>query len=179
MKGKREESIVEKLILGNRSYQETVDRALMKHLALHGQEPSAVVICCSDSRVVPEKIFRSGLGELFVIRVAGNVLDKHQLGSVEYAAAHLGCKLVLLLGHTGCGAVAAAIDGHADGFISYIVEDIITAIGEEKDADRACRMNVLHGVERIRKEFSGHPELDGIEVLGAIYDMKNGDVEWL
>ena len=114
-----------------------------------------------------------------MIRVAGNVLDKHQLGSIEYAAAHLDCKLILLLGHTGCGAVSAALSGHSDGFISYITDDIQEAIGEERDPDRACRLNVQHGVERIKREFDEHPEMPDVEIMGAVYDIQNGEVEWL
>ena len=90
----------ERLMQGNRLYTETVDKTLLQDLAVNGQRPYAIVICCSDSRVVPERIFSADLGDLFVIRVAGNVLDNHQLGSVEYAAAHLHCGLVVLLGHT-------------------------------------------------------------------------------
>ena len=96
---------IEHLLAGNRRYRESSDAALRERTAVHGQQPWAIVVACSDSRVIPEEIFSADLGELFVIRVAGNVLDNHQLGSIEYAAAHLGCSLVLVLGHTRCGAV--------------------------------------------------------------------------
>lgn len=167
---------VERLIEGNRRFQRECDRARLEALARDGQQPFAIVICCSDSRVVPEQLFGAGLGELFVIRVAGNVLDRHQLGSVEYAAAHLGCRLIVLLGHTGCGAVGAALSGHAGGFVSYITEDILEAAGGERDADTACRLNVLHGVERLRRELHA---LSGVEVRGAIYELADGSVSWL
>jgi carbonic anhydrase len=172
-------TIKEKLIEGNRNFLATSDQNLREQAAVNGQHPYAIVICCSDSRVIPEQIFSASVGELFVIRVAGNVLDKHQLGSIEYAAAHLECKLILLLGHTGCGAIAAALSGHVDGFISYITDDIQEAIGEERDPDRACRLNVRHGVERIRKEFDQHPEMPDVEIRGAVYDIQSGEVEWL
>ena len=171
----------ERLIAGNTKWRaagESIQK-LRNDTADHGQNPYAIVICCSDSRVIPEAIFSCGIGELFVIRVAGNVLDNHQLGSIEYAAAHLGCKLILVLGHTGCGAVNAAVSGKADGFISYITEDILEAAGEEKDPDQVCRLNVLHGCERIRREFADHPEMPDVETLGAVYDIKTGAVEWL
>lgn len=74
----------------------------------NGQNPYAVIVSCSDSRVIPECIFSAGIGDLFVIRVAGNVIDNHQLGSIEYAVGHLGCNLVVVLGYTMCGAVGAA-----------------------------------------------------------------------
>ena len=171
--------IREKLIQGNQKYLTDGNSELREQTAMNGQNPYAIVICCSDSRVIPEKIFSTSIGELFVIRVAGNVLDNHQLGSIEYAAAHLNCKLILLLGHTGCGAVSAALSGHSDGFISYIAEDILEAVGEEKDPDRACQLNVQHGVNRIKKEFNEHPEMPEIEIRGAVYDIRSGVVEWL
>ena len=81
-----------------------ISSILRKKTTDEGQLPYAIVITCSDSRVIPESIFMAGIGEIFVIRVAGNVMDNHQLGSVEYAADHLGTKLVVVLGHTHCGA---------------------------------------------------------------------------
>ena len=93
------ELLIDRLIEGNRRYQAESDAAIREKTALEGQKPWAIVVSCSDSRVIPEEIFHASLGELFVIRVAGNVLDDHQLGSVEYAAGHLGCSLVILLGH--------------------------------------------------------------------------------
>ena len=179
--------ILDRLIEGNRRYlalsqpEGDVSPALRRRLAEEGQHPAAIVICCSDSRVVPEHIFSAGLGELFVIRVAGNVLDKHQLGSIEYAAAHLHCRTVLVLGHTGCGAVGAALSGGGEGTIATITDEILRAIGEERDPDRACRLNVLHALETIRREFAEHPEIPMAEtdVLGAIYDIRSGTVDWL
>ena len=171
--------IKKKLISGNRNFVQNGDAEVRFKTAEHGQHPYAIVIACSDSRVIPEEIFSSGIGDLFVIRVAGNVLDNHQLGSIEYAAAHLGCKIVILLGHTGCGAVSTALSGHHDGFITYIVQDILKAIGEEKDPTVACRLNVLHGVDRLRHEFADDPEISAVEVVGAVYDIRNGEVEWL
>ena len=175
------DSIKSRLMSGNAKWEAAGDEIekLRKKTAEHGQDPYAIVICCSDSRVILEEIFSCGIGELFVIRVAGNVLDNHQLGSIEYAAAHLGCKMILMLGHTGCGAVKAALSGHSDGFISFITEDILEAIGDETDPNVACRMNVIHGVSQIRKEFSHHPELPEVEITGAIYNIATGKVEWL
>jgi len=170
---------LEKLREGNRRYLRAADQALLAETAKNGQHPYAIIVCCSDSRVIPEQIFSASVGDLFVIRVAGNVLDNHQLGSIEYAAAHLRCRLVVLLGHTGCGAVHAALDGHADGFLSYIAEDILAAVGTQRDPQAACRLNVLHGVNRIRQEFAAHPEIGEIDVRGAIYELESGAVEWL
>ena len=171
--------LVEKLNDGNRQYLLTTDKNLLQETASNGQHPYAIVICCSDSRVIPEQIFSASIGDLFVIRVAGNVLDNHQLGSIEYAAAHLSCRLIVMLGHTHCGAVDAALSGHTDGYVSYITEDIIEAIGNEKDPVKAAELNVLHGVKRIRDEFAEHPEIEGIDVRGALYDIESGSVKWL
>lgn len=171
--------LIKRLTEGNERYRQTGDAVRRMDTAQNGQHPYAIVICCSDSRVIPEEIFSAGLGELFVIRVAGNVLDRHQLGSVEYAAAHLGCKLIVVLGHTGCGAVGAALSGHTEGLIRYITYDILLAIGKERDPDKACRRNVLHGVERLKHEFHLHPEMQDVEFKGAVYDIRTGTVEWL
>ena len=168
-----------KLIEGNQRYIEADDDVLRRHFAENGQHPYAIVVCCSDSRVVPERIFHSSMGDLFVIRVAGNVLDNHQIGSIEYAAGHLKCEYILVLGHTGCGAIAAALSGGGDGFIKYITDDIIEAIGDERNPDKACGLNVRHAVERLRREFEGHPEIGKAVIEGAVYDIKSGEVKWL
>ena len=175
----KNDELILRLREGNRRCQANSDAALRENTALHGQRPHTIVIACSDSRVIPEQIFDAALGELFVIRVAGNVLDNHQLGSVEYAAAHLGCELVVVLGHTRCGAVAAALDGHGDGFIKFITDEISAAIGEERDPLRACEKNVLFAVERIRAEFAEHPEVKETAVVGAVYDVFDGSVRFL
>ena len=175
-----------RLIDGNNRYLATAGVGDISHerrrdTAENGQHPYAIVITCSDSRVIPESIFSAGIGELFVIRVAGNVLDDHQLGSIEYAADHLGTKLIVLLGHTRCGAVDAAIEGHTGGFIESILKDIQLAIGDEKDDFKASCLNVKHGVETIRHELETHPIHDpkGLEVAGAIYHIEEGRVEFI
>ncbi|MBD5162178.1 MAG: carbonic anhydrase [Oscillibacter sp.] len=146
-----------------------------------GQHPYAIIITCSDSRVIPESIFSAGIGDLFVIRIAGNVMDDHQLGSVEYAAEHLGCSLVVVLGHTHCGAVDAAMNHEPDGYIKFITDEITRAIGDEKDEYRACCLNVLHSkatieeslqIQRDEKEY-------GLKVVGAMYHLEDGTVEFL
>ena len=178
---------LQRLVEGNRNYMHSeiglgdVSMDLRQETAAHGQKPYAIVITCSDSRVIPEYIFSAGIGELFVIRVAGNVLDNHQLGSIEYAAEHLGTKLIVMLGHTRCGAVSSTIAGHSGGFIDYILKDISEAIGNETDDYKASCLNIRHGVERIRQEFRIHPIQDArqIEVVGAIYHVEDGSVEFL
>ena len=143
----------------------------------------AIVISCSESRVIPEAIFVVGIGEIFVIRVAGNVLDNHQLGSIEYAASHLNTNLIIMLGHTKCGAIGATIASHGgtDRYIKYIMEDIREAIGDEMDDYKATGLNVLHGVKEIQHAFHEHPEIDSknLDVIGAVYDIETGKVEWV
>lgn len=177
------ETLIARLQEGNLRWQQRQDEqtALRRKTAAEGQQPYAIVIACSDSRVIPEQLFDAGLGELFVIRVAGNVLDRHQLGSIEYAAGHLHCRLILMLGHTGCGAVGAALSGGGDGFIQYITDEILLAVGEEKDPLLACEKNVRRGVEILRREFREHPEIptEELEIRGAVYDIENGAVRWL
>ena len=168
-----------RLEAGNKKYIEIVDKRRLKATADNGQQPFAIVICCSDSRVIPEQIFGAEIGDIFVIRIAGNVLDRHQLGSIEYAAGHLDCNHIIVLGHTGCGAVTAALSGGGDGFIQYITDDILEAVGSERDPYKACCMNVEHSVERLRKEFDEHPEIGGVVIEGAVYDIRSGEVQWL
>ncbi len=163
---------------GNERFR-LLDPARRIDTARNGQHPWAIVVCCSDSRVIPEKIFSAEIGDLFVIRVAGNVLDNHQIGSIEYAAGHLHCAHILILGHTGCGAVSAALGGGGEGFIKYITDDILDAVGEEREPDRACRLNALHAAERLRREFAGHPEIGEVQIEAAVYVLESGEVVWL
>ena len=171
--------IRERLSKGNQHYLAASDSALRLETAENGQHPYAIVVCCSDSRVIPEQIFNASIGDLFIIRVAGNVLDHHQLGSIEYAAGHLHCQHIVVLGHTGCGAVSAALSGGGDGFIKYLADDILEAVGEERDPYKACILNVEHAVDRLKKEFSAHPEVGEAVIEGAVYDIKDGTVRWL
>lgn len=148
--------------------------------ARQGQQPYAVVIACSDSRVIPEAIFDAGIGELFVIRVAGNVIDDHQLGSIEYAASHLGVKLIVVLGHTGCGAVDAAMNHDPSGFIRSITDEIKRAIGGETDEVRCCCLNVAHSVAVIEQSLEIQAlEQQGMKVVGMLYHLEDGRVETL
>ncbi|MBR4580544.1 MAG: carbonic anhydrase [Lachnospiraceae bacterium] len=181
------EEVLGKLKDGNRQYVKTglndgdVSEKIRLKTTADGQHPYAIVICCSDSRVLPETIFSAGIGELFVIRVAGNVLDNHQLGSIEYAASHLDANVIVMLGHTKCGAVEATIKGKTEGYIKYITDDIKAAIGDEKDDYKATVLNVLHGVEEIKETFREHPEIpsEELDVIGAVYHIDTGLVDWL
>lgn len=146
-----------------------------KKTAKEGQHPYAAVVTCSDSRVIPESIFSAGIGQLFVIRAAGNVVGNLQLGSIEYATEHLKTPLVLVLGHSGCGAVNAAMSGPQTGFVKFITDEISDAISGEKDDIKACALNVKNTVKKIKAAF---PERN-FEVAGAIYHINSGAVEFL
>lgn len=181
------EEALEKLKEGNQRYLEAktnpgdVSVQIRKKTCDEGQIPYAIVITCSDSRVIPESIFSAGIGELFVIRVAGNVIDKHQLGSIEYAAGHLGSALVVVLGHSHCGAVGAALNSEPDGYVKFITDEIRRAIGDEKDETRACCLNVQRGVSIIEDSLD-IKELEaqgGLKVCGAFYHIDTGKVEFL
>jgi carbonic anhydrase len=153
-----------------------------------GQEPFAVVVCCSDSRVVPEHIFDCGLGDIFVIRVAGNIIDDPVLGSIEYATVHLKTSLVVVLGHESCGAVTAAVDGsktdmHIDDLVR-LIRPAVEKVPEDADdrVDQAIRTHAEMGAEALR---TSQPVLrdqvnDGdVVVRAAYYHLRDGSVEFL
>ena len=176
-----------RLLAGNRQYTEThsltCDTApeTLLHFSRNGQHPYAIIVTCSDSRVVPELIFSAGIGDLFVIRVAGNVIDSHQLGSIEYAAEHLGTGLIVVLGHDHCGAVDAAMHHEPDGHIKFITDEILRAIGDEADEYKACCLNVQHSCEMIERslDIQKDEECYGLQVCGAMYHLETGEVTFL
>lgn len=178
---------LEKLKEGNKKYIDAevpcgnISPVIRRQTCENGQTPYAVIISCSDSRVIPENIFSAGIGELFVIRVAGNVIDKQQLGSIEYAAEHLGSPLVLVLGHDHCGAINAAIHSDESRFIKYITDEIRSAIGTETDDLKACCLNIQHAVHVIEDsiDIQTMQQKFGLQVCGAVYHIKSGEVEFL
>lgn len=142
--------------------------------AKEGQSPYAVIITCSDSRVIPENIFSAGIGELFVIRAAGFVINKTQLGSIEYAVEHLKAPLVVVMGHTHCGAVGTALKHEAvNGNLKIIIDDISDAIKDETNEYKAVILNIKHGCDIIRN--NNIPAV----VIGAVYHTDSGKVEFL
>ena len=145
-----------------------------------GQKPDAVVVTCSDSRVPPEHIFLAGIGELFVIRTAGNVIGDFELGSIEYAVGHLGTSVVLVLGHNHCGAVAAAMQGHGHGYITSIVEEIQPAIVGEENVATCENLNIDNSIKRILKSEAINERINAgeVRVLGTKYNLESGVVEF-
>jgi carbonic anhydrase len=181
------QAVLEYLIERNEAYayfgknEGDISRARREDTALNGQFPYAIIVTCSDSRVSPEHIFGAGIGELFVIRTAGNVLDDFALGSVEYGAEHLGARVVLVLGHTGCGAVEAALAGSAHGYIKAITDEIAGGLWEGCSAEQAEILNVTNSIEKIREsELIKSLEANGSVVIqGALYDTFSGLVEYV
>ena len=171
---------IEMLRAGNASYitsltmRGDVSPETRERTCREGQSPYAVILTCSDSRVIPEAIFSAGIGELFVIRAAGNVVDEIVLGSIEYAVDHLGCELVVVLGHTHCGAVDAAIHHEPGGHVKVITDKIKPAVGGVTDGDAACALNVKNSVGEIIRADVG----DAV-VVGAVYDIECGEVKFL
>lgn len=170
------------LVEGNKKYVASKAASLnaseeVLKTCAYGQKPYAVIITCSDSRVIPEAIFSAGIGDLFVIRVAGNVIDTNQLGSIEYAVGHLGTNLIVVLGHDHCGAVGAALHHHNEGYVKCITDEILKAVGDEKDEMKACCLNVKHSCEVIENSLPIREH--GLEVVGAVYYLENGRVEFL
>ena len=181
------EKAIERLKQGNVDYLAShmntgdISAELVGKLADHGQAPFACIVACADSRVVPEHIFMTGLGELFCIRVAGNVMGRTQLASCVYAAEHLGVKLIVVLGHTHCGAIEAAMEDGDSEVMAPLLERIRQAIGDERDPQAASELNVratmaaLHDDPAIMRCM----EEDGLQVAGALYDTHTGAVSFL
>lgn len=155
-----------------------------------GQHPFAVIVSCSDSRVPPELIFDQGLGDLFSVRTAGNIIGDYELGSIEYAVEHLGCKQIVVLGHEDCGAVKAYLENrgcyehldHIRNLIEYIAEE------EEEQSlvnsgrlqlESAVEANIRHGVHLLKNSepvLKRLLEENEISVSGALYDLDEGSV---
>jgi len=147
-----------------------------------GQRPFAVVLTCSDSRVAPELIFDQGLGDLFVLRVAGNVTDPVVLGSIEYAVDHLKTPLVVVLGHEKCGAVAAAVEGgHPEGNLGKLIRHV--HVGDNKgDAEAAVRTNVMYQAGQLTRESTVLKDFVSskrVRLAAGVYSLKTGEVRWL
>jgi carbonic anhydrase len=193
------ESVLEVLKKGNQEFIE--DNLTVRNnsdrirAAVLGQYPLAVVLSCLDSRVPVEDIFHRGIGDVFVTRVAGNIVNEDILGSLEYACKVSGSKVIVVLGHTHCGAIQSAIDNVKLGNITSLLSKIKPAVEKAKNSykgekssknnefmDAVCCFNVQTSIDEIRskspilKEMEEHEE---IKIAGAIYDMKTGKVDFL
>ncbi len=147
------------------------------------QHPIAVVLSCSDSRVPPELIFDQGVGGIFVIRVAGNTYDRLALQSIEYAIAHLGSRLIVVMGHDQCGAVTAAVESYPDKDAGPMLENIYPAVAQAKKqggdvASDAISDKALAVAQRLEAEpsLAAAMKKDGVEIVPARYTMATGKV---
>ena len=177
----------QRFVSGKPSAKDLVhDRAAL----VSAQHPYAIVVACSDSRVAPETLFDAALGELFVVRVAGNIVDDDVLGSIEYAAMHLHCRLVLMMGHDGCGAVQATLTGDPAPHVVALAHHIepAAAVAKAKGLDPAAtlaasvRENVQLQADRVTRESAPLAELakkGELEIVRAVYHLDTGRVERL
>jgi carbonic anhydrase len=170
--------------------QDQVRRSLT---AAKGQQPFATVLGCSDSRVPVEVLFDAGIGDIFVIRVAGNVADIDEAGSIEYGVDHLGTPLLVVLGHTRCGAVTAVLqNAQLHGCIPTLVENCKPAIEKAKAAhpelsgdalvDEAVKSNVLQVMDdlfKLSEAIRNRTKEGKVKVVGAIYDIESGKINWM
>lgn len=151
-----------------------------------GQQPFAIVLSCADSRVVPELAFDTGLGEIFTVRVAGNVANASSVASIEYAVAHCGSEVIVVMGHQSCGAVTAAIAGGDNGpHINHLLEHIspaISASAEGADVNDVVKKNA----EMVRDELVSKSSIIGdavssgkVQVVAAYYNLDSGKIDFL
>ncbi len=191
------DQVVESLKVGNTRFTNNDltarDHSKQVRNSTLSQYPKAIVLSCVDSRVPVEDVFDRGIGDLFVARVAGNFVNEDILGSMEFACKVSGSKLILVMGHEHCGAVKAAVDDVKLGNITPMLQKIRPAVeAVEYSGDRtakneefvrmACESNVRNTLTQIRlkspilKEMEDNGE---IKIMGAVYDMDNGNVDWL
>lgn len=176
-----------------RSVNPRSDATRRHETAEQGQRPFATILTCADSRVPVERIFDQGLGDVFVVRVAGNICDNDEAATIEYGAGHLKTPLLVVMGHSQCGAVKAAVtEAPVEGQIRTIVDQIDPAVRSARqqnpllkgDAllDSAIQANVMHSIAELlgeSEEIRGLVREDRLRVVGAVYDIAGGRVNWL
>lgn len=150
-----------------------------------GQAPWAIVLSCADSRVVPELVFDTGIGELFVLRVAGNIANTDTIASIEYAVAHLGTRVIVVLGHESCGAVGAALAGGDNGYnLNHLLAQITPAIAKSGSADvnDVVKTNAGLAAEDLYSRsdiIRNAVDNQGCEIQSAFYNLGTGKVDFL
>lgn len=178
--------ILDRLVSGNRRFcsGETREGAGWTADLAADQEPLAVVLGCSDSRVAPEIVFDASLGELFVVRVAGNVANRSSIASIEFAVAALGVRLVIVLAHERCGAVTAAMEGgeHGEnlrGLLDHVIPAVAAA--DRGDVDTVARRNARRSAERLVRDSAilrRAVEDDGLRIVTGFFHLSTGRVEF-
>lgn len=188
------EQAIEKLKQGNKRFVELKlkhpdsDKKRRKEMQ-KGQHPFVVILSCSDSRVPPELIFDQGLGDIFEIRNAGNVLDDHVIGSIEYAVMHCGVKLIVIMGHQDCGAIAATLSGVSETkYIKSLEDSIQPAIedckeqGLEINSDNVVKAHIMQDINELISqdtELVKYMKEHEVKIVPAYYHLDSGKVDFL
>ena len=186
-----QQDILDKLKEGNKRF--TTDSMIhgMQDAARRGdltggQQPWAIILSCADSRVAPELAFDTGLGELFVIRVAGNVANTSSIASIEYAVAHLGTQVIVVLGHQSCGAVTAAAAGGNNGYnLNHLLSHITPAVAASPEGtaiDDIVRTNAKNNAQDLMDRSSiikDAVDAGKVKIVPAFYHLTNGQVDFL
>lgn len=192
------DDVLESLKTGNKNFQSNSvtarDHSSMVISAASGQYPKAVILSCLDSRIPVEDVFDKGIGDLFIGRIAGNVVNDDLLGSLEFGCKVSGAKLILVLGHSSCGAVKAAIDDVKLGNITTLLSKIRPAVAQSQNfagertskndsfVTHVAKNNVLDAIETIKKKspiLKEMAEKGELKIAGAFYNIKTGAVEFL
>lgn len=171
-----EDKIIKDLIAGNKIYSEKNKSTIKKYKKK--QSPKVAILTCSDSRVIPEYIFNKSIGELFIIRVAGNIaFENSVLKSIEYAVDHLKVNHVIILGHTNCGAVKASEETKEND--NFLLNEIKKSFNLDKNHFKA---NILRQIEMIPKRSEIIKEKiqnNNLKLIGALYKIETGNVEFM
>lgn len=187
------DAVIAELKAGNahfvaKQFQHPHQTAARQQTLASGQNPHCAILTCADSRVPPEILFDQGLGDMFDVRVAGNVAGDAETASLEYAAEHLHVPLIVVMGHSHCGAVSAALEGGTlPGKLPMLVAAIRPAVDQAAHQpgdhlDNAVRGNVINVVEQLRHAkpvLAEMSESGKLKIVGAVYSLESGKVEWL
>lgn len=184
------QEVIQKLKSGNERFvngqpEHPMQDTARKESLTKGQEPWAIILSCADSRVVPEMAFDTGLGELFVVRVAGNVANTESVASIEYAVANLGSQVIVVLGHESCGAVTAAMAGGDNGanlnqLLGHI-SPVASACGSD-DVNEVVRQNAIHVGQQLTatsKIISDAVDKGELQIIPGYYNLGTGKVDLL
>jgi carbonic anhydrase len=182
--------IIDRLEEGNKRFVEDklngrIENAQKREELIKGQSPYAIILSCADSRVIPELIFDADLGELFIVRVAGNIANTSSIASIEYAVAHLNSKVIIVLGHENCGAVTAAIEGGDNGYnLNHLLTHIMPAKERVKSGDMGeiIRENAQNAASQLqlRSQIISDALKSGqIKILVGYYHLSTGAVEFI
>lgn len=183
------DAAIAKLNKGNKRFAEakvssSKPTAERRAATAQAQHPFAIIVGCADSRTSPEIIFDQNIGDLFVVRTAGNLVDDYALGSIEYAVEHLGSRLVVVLGHERCGAVKAALESAtAPGHVGALVRDIQPAVEATKGKSGDALTNAIHEnakevADKIRKNAQLGDLASQVKIVSGYYNLDTGKVEW-